>query len=79
MKTAISVEDALMRETDAAARDQGLSRSALIAEALRAYLRQRRQAQVSDLLNRVYANEPSAAERSSVRKLRIKLAAPDRW
>ncbi len=31
MKTAISVEDALMEEADGAARDLGVSRSALIA------------------------------------------------
>jgi metal-responsive CopG/Arc/MetJ family transcriptional regulator len=43
MKTAISVEDAPMEKADDAARDLGLSRSGLIAEALREYLLRRRQ------------------------------------
>jgi len=38
MNAVISVEDALLAEADIAARDLGLSRSGLIAEALREYL-----------------------------------------
>lgn len=79
MKTAISVEDALMEQADDAARDLGLSRSGLIAEALREYLRRRRRAQVSEQLNQAYANGPSPDERQLVRKLRTKLPALDRW
>lgn len=49
MKTAISVDDALMEEADAAARDLGLSRSRLIADALREYLRKRRRTRITDV------------------------------
>jgi metal-responsive CopG/Arc/MetJ family transcriptional regulator len=79
MKTAISVEDALMEQADDAARDLGLSRSGLIAEALREYLLRRRQARVSDRLNQAYANGLRPDERRLVRKLKTKLPTPDRW
>jgi metal-responsive CopG/Arc/MetJ family transcriptional regulator len=79
MKTAISVEDALMEQADDAARDLGLSRSDLIAEALREYLQRRRQARVYDQLNQAYANEPSAGERRLFGKLKTKVPTPDRW
>ena len=79
MKTAISVEDALMEQADDAARDLGLSRSGLIAEALREYLLRRRQARVSHRLNQAHANEPSPDERRLVRKLKTKLPTLDRW
>ena len=79
MKTAISVDDSLMEQADAAARDLGLSRSGLITEALRNYLRQRRRAQISEQLNQAYLNGPSPDERRLVRKLRTKLPVQDRW
>jgi metal-responsive CopG/Arc/MetJ family transcriptional regulator len=79
MKTAISVDDGLMEQADGAARDLGLSRSGLIAEALREYLLRRRQARVSDRLNQAYANEPNPDERRLVRKLKTKLPTQDRW
>ena len=79
MKTAISVENSLMEQADEAARDLGLSRSGLIAEALRDYLRQRGRARITEQLNRAYAHEPSPEGKRLVRKLRTKLSVPDRW
>ena len=79
MKTAISVDDTLMVQADDAARALGLSRSGLIAEALRDYLRQRRQTRISEQLNQAYANVPSPDEQVLVRRLRTKLPAQDRW
>ena len=77
MKTAISVEDSLMEQADNAARALGLSRSALISEALRSYLKQKRKARVSELLNEAYANVTSRDP--LVKKLRTKLPVVDRW
>ena len=79
MKTAISMDDALMAQADEAARDLGLSRSGLIAEALREYLRKRRQTQITEQLNQAYANEPTPKERSLTRKLKSKLPVRDTW
>ena len=79
MRFAAYLDDTLMEQTDMAARDLGLSRSALVAEALRAFLRQRRQALITEQLNRVYADEPSPAERRLVRKLKTKLPVQDAW
>ena len=78
MKTAISVDDALMQEADKTARHLGLSRSGLIAAALRDYLRRRRSARITEALNEVYA-DPSPAERRLTRKLRTKMPIQDRW
>jgi len=79
MNAVISVEDALLAEADIAARDLGLSRSGLIAEALREYLLRRRRARVSDQLNQAYANGPSPDEQRLVRKLKKILPVQDRW
>lgn len=79
MKTAISVEDSLMEQADSAARELGLSRSGLIAEALRGYLRDWRKTRITEQLDEAYANVPSAEERVLIRKLRTKLPTLDRW
>jgi hypothetical protein len=79
MKTAISVEDSLMEQADKAARDLGLSRSALIAEALRDYLRDRERIRVTHQLNQAYADDPDPEERHLARKLRTKLPTQDTW
>ena len=79
MKTAISVDSALMEQADEAARDLGLSRSGLIANALRDYLRKRRRTRITELLNQAYATEPGPDERRLVRMLRTKVPVQDRW
>jgi metal-responsive CopG/Arc/MetJ family transcriptional regulator len=79
MKTAISVEDGLMEEADEAARDLGLSRSALIAAALREYLRQLRQARLTEQLSRAYTSGQDREERRLVRKLRKRVPSSERW
>ncbi len=79
MKTAISVDDALMQEADQAAHELGLSRSRLVADALREYLKNRRRARITEQLNQAYAKEPSPDERRLVRRLKTKLSIPDRW
>lgn len=79
MKTAVSVDDDLMEQADQAARDLGLSRSALVAEALRAFLRQLQQAQITEQLNRVYADAPGPGERRLTSKLKLKLPIKDAW
>lgn len=79
MKTAISVEDSLMEQADAAARALGLSRSGLIAVALKDYLRHREQARITAQLNEAYKDGPTPEERRIVSRLKSKLPIADRW
>jgi metal-responsive CopG/Arc/MetJ family transcriptional regulator len=79
MKTAISVDDALMAEADEAARELGLSRSRLIADALRDYLRNRRGALITQQLNQAYSEVAGAEDRRLVQKLKSKMRVQDRW
>lgn len=80
MKTAISVEDSLLEQADEVARELGLSRSGMISEALRAYLKQRRQSRTTELLNQAYdADPPTEEEMRLVHKFKTKLTVKDRW
>jgi metal-responsive CopG/Arc/MetJ family transcriptional regulator len=80
MKTAISVDDRLLSQADIAAREMGLSRSRLIAAALEAYLRSRRQENTTARLNEVY-READPAEARTVKSMKTKFRATirDRW
>ena len=79
MKAAISVDDTLMKDADAAARELGMSRDELIAEALRGYLREREQARITSQLNLAYPTPPTPDEIELIRNLRRKLPVPDQW
>ena len=71
MKIAISMDDRLLSEADRAAREAGFSRSRLIATALEAYLRQRRQDEITARLNEVFA-ESDPAEGRTVKAMKAK-------
>jgi len=60
MKTAISIPDALAHSADEAARNLGLSRSALIQKALEDFLETQNQKAIIDKLNRVYSRVDSS-------------------
>jgi predicted transcriptional regulator len=79
MKRAISVDDSLMAQADEAARDLGLTRSGLIAEALRTYLRQRERSRITQQLNEAYCDAGGSPDEGLVKKLRTKLPVSDRW
>jgi metal-responsive CopG/Arc/MetJ family transcriptional regulator len=81
MKTAISVDDQLLNEADRAAHEMGLSRSRLVSDALRAYLRARRRDKMVTQLNRVYSGEPDPSEvRLRTRmKAKFRSTIKDRW
>ena len=54
-----------MQQADDAARELRLSRSALVAQALRDFLRQRHRAQITEQLNRAYdESSPAGGWRS---------------
>jgi len=80
MKTAISVDDELISEADSAARELGLSRSRLIATALEAFLRKRRQDEITARLNEVYAEpDPEDARIVKAIKAKFRSAVQDSW
>jgi hypothetical protein len=81
MKTAISVDDRLLSETDRTAGEMGLSRSGLISIALEAYLRSRRQKEMTEQLNRVYGEGRDVAGKRTVKRMKTKFHStiPERW
>ena len=79
MKAEISIDDALMEQADAVARDLGMSRRGWVAEALRGYLDERRQRSLTAQLDAVYTVQPANRETRLVRRLKRKLPRIDRW
>jgi hypothetical protein len=62
MKIAISVPDEIFQAGEHLAKQLGISRSQLYADALSAYLGERGAAAVTDKLNAVYAQESSTLD-----------------
>lgn len=81
MKTAISIDDGLLKEADETARLLGLSRSRLFALAVDDFLRKQRQVQMLLRLNEVYANGVEPEERRLLNKIKAKVrpTVKDRW
>jgi metal-responsive CopG/Arc/MetJ family transcriptional regulator len=81
MKTAISIDDGLLREADQAARLMGLSRSGLFAKALGDFLQRRRREQMLIQLNEVYADTVQPAETRLLKGIQAKVrrVAKERW
>ena len=81
MKTAISIDDGLLREADETARRMGLSRSRLFALAVGDFLERQRGEQMLLRLNEVYANGVEPAERRLLKgiKARVRRTVKERW
>ena len=81
MKTAISINDGLLREADEAARLMKVSRSRLFALAVGEFLRRQRREEMLLRLNEVYANGVDPAEKRLVARIKNKLrpAVKERW
>ena len=81
MKTAISINDGLLREADETARLMRLSRSRLFALAVGEFLERRRREEMLLRLNEVYANGVDPAEKRLVARIKNKLrpAMKERW
>ena len=71
MKTAISVDAELLIEADRTAHQLGLSRSRLLSIALEAYLRDRRQQETLERLNRAYAGKPDRASSATLKRVAV--------
>jgi metal-responsive CopG/Arc/MetJ family transcriptional regulator len=81
MKTAVSVDDELIKAADGAARKMGISRSRLFSIALERFLRERRNEEMLQTLNRVYGADSNAEEKAIAISLKSRLrnVAKDAW
>lgn len=81
MKTAISIPDSLFKSADAVAERLGMSRSALYARALEAFLADQRRGAVTKRLDAVYEREPAYAklDREVERMQAVTLARSGEW
>jgi metal-responsive CopG/Arc/MetJ family transcriptional regulator len=81
MKTTISIDDALLRETDEAARAIGVSRSQVFALAVAEFLKRQQQERMLRQLNAVYAGDVDATEKRLLGGLKKKTGrlVKDRW
>ena len=81
MKTAISINDNLLREVDQTARAMGLSRSGLFSLALGGFLRQRVREQTLRQLNEVYGAGPEPDQAETVKRIKAKVrkTVRERW
>jgi predicted transcriptional regulator len=73
MKTAISIDDGLLREVDEAARRMGLNRSRLFALAVGDFLQRQRREQTLLRLNKVYASGMEPAEKPLLHGIKSKV------
>ena len=73
MKTAISLDEGLLKEADRTAREIGVSRSRLFSIAMQAYLRQRRGEAITEALNRIYAKGPTPEDKRIVAGIKARL------
>jgi metal-responsive CopG/Arc/MetJ family transcriptional regulator len=72
MKTAISLDDALLHEADKTARKMGLSRSRLFAVAIAQFLQRQKQEEMLLQLNDVYAGGMTPVEKRLLRGMKAK-------
>jgi len=81
MKTAISIDDGLLREADETARLMGLSRSRLFAVAVGEFLKRQRQEQMLLRLNEVYATGMQPVEKHLLNRIKAKVrrTVKERW
>lgn len=63
MKTAISIPDPVFREAESYARQHRISRSALYAQAVKAFVAHRKPSDITRQLDEVYSKESSAVDR----------------
>ena len=81
MKTAISIDDQLLREVDEEARMLGVSRSRLFALAVGDFLQRQRQAQMLHQLNEVYEDGMESEQRELLSRIKLKVrrTVKERW
>lgn len=81
MKTAISIDDDLLRAADAAARRLGINRSRFFAAAVSDFLERQRNDEMLRQLNDVYAAGMEPGEKRLLKQMKTKTrrSIKDRW
>jgi metal-responsive CopG/Arc/MetJ family transcriptional regulator len=81
MKTAVSMDDDLLRDADQTARQMGLSRSRLFALAVGDFLQRHHQQDMLRRLNEVYRGGLEPAEKRLLKGIKAKVhrAVRERW
>ena len=80
MKTAISIPDTLFDAAERLAKRLGVSRSELFQRAVRQYLREHRDKDVTRLLNNIYSPSGERAEVDTLlRDLQAAAIEPEEW
>jgi metal-responsive CopG/Arc/MetJ family transcriptional regulator len=81
-KTAISIDEKLLQETDLIAQELSVSRSQVVASALDEYVRRYRNQQLLTQINAAYSGELDEDEQETlqvIRSLGKKLGETDKW
>ena len=72
VKTAISIRQSLLAETEALARKMQVSRSKLFAMAVEEFLRQHNNQLLLEQLNTAYKDSPKPGERTILARMKLK-------
>jgi len=78
MKTAISIPDPIFQEAEQLAQKLGLSRSELFTRAVVAFLKEKRQENITARLNELYENEPSQLD-PLIARIQFASLPEDEW
>ena len=73
MKTAISLDEELLTQADKAAKEIGVSRSRLFSMAMQEYLRRKRGEEITEALNRVYADGQTDEDKRIVAGIKARM------
>jgi metal-responsive CopG/Arc/MetJ family transcriptional regulator len=81
MKTAISLDDEILKSADDAAKQMGVSRSRIFSMAMQEFLRRRRHLSVVEQLNEVYRDAQPATDSQVLAgiKRKVRNTLKDRW
>ena len=77
MKTAVSIPDRIFRAADSLAKQLGMSRSELFAQAVEAYIEANKHRGLIEALDAIYSEEPSTLDRPLAQMQWTSLAKED--
>ncbi len=81
VKTAISIQEPLLRQVDALACQMNIPRSRLFVMAIEEFIQQQRNRQLLEQLNQAYDDVPSTTEQTHLSRMKVKYRRlmEDQW